>query len=242
MAGRGVRGQRGVAERDLVAVGVGAQLERLIAVRSERLIDKYIGSTGQNIGALFDLAETARPVVLFIDEFDSLGLKRRPAAQGAEDERNSSVNVLLQRIEHYSGFLIAATNFGEGVDEAIWRRFDIQIRLELPGQEERERILTRYLDPFTIPREPLVEFARAFDGAAPALMRQFCEGLKRQLIIGPLCQWDMAREAVITRLVTAVGPHPDLDRPRLWTRGANDPAIAMLPWPLPEGRKARKAA
>lgn len=214
----------------------------LIAVRSERLIDKYIGSTGQNIGALFDLAAKSEPVVIFIDEFDSLGMKRRQATQGAEDERNSSVNVMLQRIEGFDGYLIAATNFDGEIDQAIWRRFDLQIALQLPGQQERERILTRYLAPFILTGDALTELARAFNESAPALIRQFCEGLKRQLIIGPKCKWDMDREAVISRLITSVGPHPDLPRPRLWNRGKDDPAVRLLPWPLPTALKPARAA
>jgi SpoVK/Ycf46/Vps4 family AAA+-type ATPase len=210
----------------------------LVAVRSERLIDAYIGSTGRNIGALFDLAAKSEPVVIFLDEFDSLGMKRRSAKQGAEDERNSSVNVMLQRIESFDGYLIAATNFDGEIDQAIWRRFDLQIALQLPGQQERERILSRYLAPYRLPPEPLTELARAFNDAAPALMRQFCEGLKRQLIIGPKCKWDMDREAVVTRLITSVAPHPDLQRPRLWTRGKDDPCVKGLPWPLQATGKA----
>lgn len=214
----------------------------LVAVRSERLIDAYIGSTGRNIGALFDLAAKSEPVVLFLDEFDSLGMKRRQASQGAEDERNSSVNVMLQRIEGFDGYLIAATNFDGEIDQAIWRRFDLQIALQLPGQQERERILARYLAPFVITGDGLIELARSFNDAAPALIRQFCEGLKRQLIVGPKCKWDMDREAVFARLITSVGPHPDLPRPRLWQRGKDDPAVRAISWPLVAPVKARRAA
>jgi SpoVK/Ycf46/Vps4 family AAA+-type ATPase len=214
----------------------------LVCVRSERLIDAYIGSTGRNIGALFDLATASEKVVLFIDEFDSLGLKRRSASQGAEDERNSSVNVLLQRMERYDGFLIAASNRGADIDEAIWRRFDIQIKLALPGQGERERILARYLAPYAVPGDELAALAEAFNEASPALMRQFCEGLKRQLIIGPKVGWEMERGSVFARLVAAVGPHPDLPRPRLWHRGAEDRAVVGLTWPLRTMRQTRSVA
>lgn len=214
----------------------------LVCVRSERLIDAYVGSTGRNIGSLFDLAAASEQTVIFIDEFDSLGLKRRSATQGAEDERNGSVNVLLQRMEHYDGFLIAASNRGADIDEAIWRRFDIQINLGLPGQPERVRILARYLAPYVIPPAELDPLAASFNEASPALMRQFCEGLKRQLIIGPKVGWDMERGAVFARLIAAVGPHPDLSRPRLWARGANDTAVGMLTWPLQSTEKRSAAA
>lgn len=206
----------------------------MIAVRPERLIHKYLGSTGRNIGALFDAAEKSYPpIVLFLDEFDAIGLKRKETEQAAGEEQNAWVNTLLQRIEQYPGFLIAATNHAKHIDPAIWRRFDIHITLQLPGQFERERILARYLSPLGLPPLALKAFAAAFDTASPALMRQFCENLKRQVVVGPKVGWDMRREAVIDRLVTSVQPHPDLGKPTLWGLGAKAPAVKQLPWPLP---------
>jgi MoxR-like ATPase len=209
----------------------------MVVVRSDRLIESWVGATDQNIGALFDLASNSEKVVLFIDEFDSLGMGRRKASQGADDARNSMVNTLLQRIESFDGFMIAATNRGEELDQAIWRRFDLQIALALPGPRERELILARYLAPFYLPAESLTEFAVAFAEASPALMRQFCEGLKRQFVVGPKVGWDMDMKATIGRLLAAVEPHPDLPRPRLWNRRGDDVALRDIPWPLPSEKK-----
>lgn len=209
----------------------------MVVVRSDHLIAAYVGETDQNIGALFDLAAQSEQCVLFIDEFDSLGLSRRKAQQGADDARNSMVNTLLQRMEHFDGFMIAATNRGQELDQAIWRRFDLQIALALPGPRERELILSRYLAPFYLPQPALTEFAVAFAEASPALMRQFCEGLKRQFVVGPKVGWDMDMKATIGRLLAAVEPHPDLPRPRLWNRRADDVALRDLPWPLPMEKK-----
>lgn len=215
----------------------------MVVVRSDRLIESWIGATDQNIGALFDLAEQSERCVLFLDEFDSLGLGRRKSQQAADDSRNSMVNTLLQRMEHFDGFMIAATNRGEELDQAIWRRFDLQIALALPGQRERELILARYLAPYYLNPENLPEFATAFADASPALMRQFCEGLKRQLVVGPKVGWDMELRATIGRLLAAVEPHPDLPRPRLWNRRGDDVAFREFPWPLPiEAKSVSKKA
>lgn len=220
----------------------------LLAVRPESLISKWLGDTARNIGALFDLAAIGvdadsdgnggTPVVLFLDEFDALGHKRRAGTEtGAEDERNAYVNTLLQRLEQHDGFVIAATNFGESIDPAIWRRFDMHIRLELPGAFEREQILKRYLAPFGLPAPKLKLLSAAFDGASPALMRQFCEHLKRTIVIGPKLGQDMACAAVIGRVVATVQPHPELGKPPMWATAAadhaRDRAIATMSWPLP---------
>lgn len=206
----------------------------MLVVRPERLIDSWLGSTAQNIGGLFDATKNHdEPLVLFFDEFDAVAIQRRAAHEGAEDERNSFVNTLLQRIEQHTGFLIAATNFGKHIDQAIWRRFDIQITLELPEQFERERILARYLSPYGLPAEALHLLAEGCATASPALIRQFCENLKRQLVVGPKVGWPMQKVAVIDRLLATIHPHPDLGKPRLWSQGSSDAAIRLMPWPLP---------
>lgn len=222
----------------------------MLAVRPERVISKWVGETGQNLGALFDLAATglvagdgydnegtpqaaATPIVLFLDEFDALSRQRRKGEQASDDSRNEEVNTLLQRIEQHTGFLIAATNYGSHIDQAIWRRFDMHITLELPGQPERERILARYLEPYGLPALPLRHLAEAFETGSPALMRAFCENIKRQIVIGPKLNSDMRKGAVIERIIAAVHPHPDLGKPRLWTLAAKDDAVRSMPWPLP---------
>jgi SpoVK/Ycf46/Vps4 family AAA+-type ATPase len=210
----------------------------MLAVRPERLIDKWVGSTGRNIGDLFDVAkawetERGEPLVLFLDEFDAISGQRRQAQQGAEDERNNYVNTLLQRIEQHAGFIIAATNFASHIDQAIWRRFDIHITLELPGQGEREAIVQRYLAPFGLPDDPLRELATSLASASPALIRALCENLKRQIVLAPILDLDRRREAVFERVLASCHPHPDCGKPRLWSHGATDHAVTVLPWPLP---------
>jgi SpoVK/Ycf46/Vps4 family AAA+-type ATPase len=214
----------------------------MLAVRPERVISKWVGETGWNLGRLFDGAAAGLaqddgdpvPVVLFLDEFDALSRQRRKGEQASDDSRNEEVNTLLQRIEQHKGFLIAATNYGSHIDQAIWRRFDMHITLDLPGQEERERILVRYLAPFGLPARALRGLAESLETASPALMRAWCENLKRQLVIGPKLNSDMRKEPVIERILASVHPHPDLGKPRLWTLMGRDPALSLLPWPLPQ--------
>lgn len=206
----------------------------MLAVRPDRLLSKWVNETSENVGALFEAAQAlGEPLVLFIDEFDSIAPKRQEVRQSADQGRNDMVNTLLQRLEQHQGFLIAATNHADRIDTAIWRRFDIHITLDLPGQDERLRILERYLAPFGLPERALEELGRSTDTASPALLRAFCENLKRQIIVDPLLKLDTGKVATFERLVAGCHPHPDLGKPRLWSHGGQDRAVAMLPWPLP---------
>lgn len=214
----------------------------MLVVRSETIIDCWLGSTGRNIGSLFEAAKEEGPCILFIDEFDALAPQRQSSSRDAQQERNASVNTLLQRLEGHEGIVIAATNFSQDIDKAIWRRFDIQIELALPDLPERERIIERYLRPYGLPREALAELANAMSTASPALMRQLCEGMKRNLVLGPKLNWDMRKENVIERIISGLQPHMSLGKPRLWSLGCGDRAVGLMPWPLPSAAEAEKAS
>lgn len=213
----------------------------MVAVRPERLIDSYIGQTARNIGALFDAAREGLvdgpfagvPVMVFLDEFDAIGHQRGRADSSAGQERNNYINTLLQRMEQFEGYLVAATNYGQHIDTAIWRRFDIHVALELPGQFERERIAERYLEPYGLPPAALREFGQALEVASPHLIKMLCENVKRQLIIGPKLDHDMSKAAVFDRVLASCHPHPEVGKPRLWSHLAADRAVEVMPWPMP---------
>ena len=210
----------------------------IVLIRPDRIVDAFLGATGKSLGALFDAARDAKdggegPVLLFFDEFEALAAKRKAGGRDAQWEMNSVVDVLLQRFDAHSGFIIAATNHGDELDPAIWRRFDLQIKINAPGQSERERILARYLAPYGLPADRLKELAFACETATPALLRQLCEGLKRNLVIGAKLKWDMTRDATFDRVIAAIEPHADAGKPRLWALGSGDAAVRQMPWPLP---------
>jgi hypothetical protein len=208
----------------------------MVAVRPDRIIEKWLGASSQNLRTLFDLASKAEkagaPVVLFFDEFDAIASARVQGARNAESERNNIVNALLQFFDAHKGFVIAATNHGRGLDSAVWRRFEIQITLENPGPFERAEIARRYLAPYLLPRRALEALAEGMETASPALIRAFCEAVKRYLVIAPHAGWTLEKRAVVTNLLASIEPHPDAGRPRLWSLGAKDAAVDALPWPL----------
>jgi SpoVK/Ycf46/Vps4 family AAA+-type ATPase len=215
----------------------------MLVVQPELLQSKWVNQTGEQIGRLFKMAAAADPpLMLFLDEFDALAQARMNAEQASDREHNKNVNVLLQRIEQHKGFIIAATNFGQHLDPAIWRRFDVHIDIDLPGRFERERILARYLEPWGLPKSALRRLAEACETASPALMRQLAEAIKRNIVIGPKVGWPMARDVVVDRVLAAIQPHPDLGKPRLWSLGARDAAVQAMPWPLPLAADVRDDA
>lgn len=207
----------------------------LAIVRPDDVVGLYVGTGITNVARIFDEIEKAEePLVVFFDEFETIAAKRMTSGlnEVGEHDHNAMINALLARLDAYSGFIIAATNHAKIIDPAIWRRFEIQIELAVPGQGERERILARYLAPFALPKRELIALAEALETAAPSLMRQLAEGLKRQIVVGPKAGWPMDRDSVFARVIAASEPHPDLGKPRLWSLGADDKAVKAIGWPL----------
>lgn len=206
----------------------------LVCVRSESLIDRWLGATGQNLAALFDAMEKIDGrAVIFFDEVDALGGKRMND-QGASVERASSLNVLLRRIETFGGMALAATNRQDTLDTALWRRFDMQISVDLPGPDERFAILRRYAAPFDPPDDDVDLLVDLTAGTSPALLRGLMEGLKRALVIGPRIGRPINDPVAVFRsVVAAVAPPPELaPRPLLWSEPDAVRAVARLSWPM----------
>lgn len=205
----------------------------LAAVRPERIVDCWVGASAKNLGAVFDLAKAAMPVVLFFDEFESLATQRLEARQGADLQHNEMIGTMLARIETHPGIVIAACNHANQIDRAIWRRFQLQIEIAHPDARSRRQIIARYLAPWGLPKRPLAALATALEGANPSLIREFCESVKRSIVLGPKLGWSLEKKATITRAIAAVTPAPGSGLPRLWSLGAEDPCFTGLPWPLP---------
>lgn len=202
-------------------------------IRPERIVDCWVGASARNLGAMFDAAREAGPMVLFFDEFEGLGAKRHEVRQGADQQHNEMIATMLARIERHDGIVIAATNHREMIDPAIWRRFDIHVEIGRPDQKARRRIASRYLAPWGLPEHALDALAESFEGASPHLIRMFCESLKRSLVLGAGADWKLDRESVLRRALDASTPPPEEGLPRLWSRRLEDRGVANMPWPLP---------
>lgn len=149
------------------ALAIAGELELdLVLVRWDTLISSYLGTTGKNIGKIFDMANN-EPVVLFLDEFDAIG-QERGANKSEVGEMSRVVINTLQSIDLFSpdSFLIAATNHGHMLDSAIWRRFTT-VNMDLPKEEERRRLILYYSKglPVEIDAEEWVSSTQGMSGA-----------------------------------------------------------------------------
>ncbi|MFK3862820.1 AAA family ATPase [Pseudoalteromonas rhizosphaerae] len=115
----------------------------LLTLDLATVMSSFLGKTGSNVRAVLEHAMSF-PCVLLLDEFDAIAKRRDDDRELGELKR--LVTVLLQAIDEWpsSSLLIAATNHGELLDPAIWRRFDIEISFPMPSLETIEKYLEEY--------------------------------------------------------------------------------------------------
>lgn len=117
----------------------------LVTVRLDTLVSSLLGSTAKNIRKVFEFASRKR-CVLFLDEFDAIAKMRDDRNELGELKR--VVNGLLQEIDMFSpeSVLVAATNHHAMLDPAVWRRFGIVFKVNLPDEGQIARLFLRLVE------------------------------------------------------------------------------------------------
>ncbi|OBZ96734.1 hypothetical protein ADU59_03050 [Pararhizobium polonicum] len=112
----------------------------LITLDLATVMSSYLGKTGANIRSVLEYAKSVESVLL-LDEFDAIAKKRDD--EGDVGELKRLVTVLLQEVDDWpsTSLLIAATNHGELLDPAVWRRFDDVLEFRSPTAAERAEAL-----------------------------------------------------------------------------------------------------
>ncbi len=146
--------------KTLCAEIIAGELERpLYRVSIPEVVSKWVGETEKNIKQIFQQARISHAMLLF-DEADSLFAARVAEAKSSTDRyANMEVNLLLQEIERFPGFVILTTNFFGSLDKALIRRIQFRVTFEDPDEEGRARIW-RTLTPPEAPLDPDVSFEK----------------------------------------------------------------------------------
>jgi hypothetical protein len=98
----------------------------MLVVRYESIIGSYLGETAVRLAKLFAQVRAER-CVLFFDEFDVVGKERGDVHETGEIKR--VVSSLLLQVDQLPSHVVVvtATNHGELLDRAAWRRFQVRL-------------------------------------------------------------------------------------------------------------------
>ena len=117
------------------------------SVSGSDFMEMFVGVGASRVRDLFATARKQAPAIVFIDEIDSIGRKRGAGVGGGHDEREQTLNQMLNEMDGFDPtegvVVIAATNRPDVLDPALLRpgRFDRQIVVPLPDLDERLPIL-----------------------------------------------------------------------------------------------------
>src|ERR1039458_2011771 len=117
------------------------------SVSGSDFMEMFVGVGASRVRDLFATARKQAPAIVFIDEIDSIGRKRGAGLGGGHDEREQTLNQMLNEMDGFDVaegiVVIAATNRPDVLDQALLRpgRFDRQIVVPLPDLDERLPIL-----------------------------------------------------------------------------------------------------
>ncbi len=155
-----------------------------INVDASSMMSKWLGEAEKNVAKLFRMArkyteKEGKPVILFVDEVDSL-LGSRNSEVGGEVRTK---NQFLTEMDGVNGkgkdlmmYVIGATNKPWSLDWPFLRRFQKRIYVSLPTQPARESLFKQYTaDLFLTPRVNPAELAKMFDGYSASDIKDVCQ-------------------------------------------------------------------
>jgi len=157
-----------------VAAAIAGEIDGyFISVDAANIMSKWLGEAEKRVSKLFtkarELAKNGNPVIIFIDEVDSL-------FGTFETEIGGEVRVRNQFLKEMDGldskmdprqlvFVVAATNKPWRLDEAFIRRFQKRIYVPLPSKEARLAILKMYSKSLKLdPSVDLEKLSEMLDG------------------------------------------------------------------------------
>lgn len=139
----------------------------MIVINLGAIVSSKLGETSKNLAKIFRRA-ASEGCIIFIDEFDTLGKVRDYSQDHGEMKR--VVNTILQLFDYLpqDSMIIAATNHAEMIDNALLRRFDLKVHLDLPDNKHIKELIDKTL------KSDLFEFDKP--KALPTIIKA-CKGL-----------------------------------------------------------------
>ncbi|KAF3801346.1 Cell division control protein 48 [Colletotrichum gloeosporioides] len=148
----------------------------MIAVDPATIRTCLVGTTEKRIRAAFTLAQKLFPCIIFIDELDSLFLRRtsndRPWERASVIQFLQSMDGLVQ--DKRAPLVIGATNKPMDLDSAFLRRLPHKVSLGLPDAKARTRILLLLLEGVNLDHVNIDHLAAVTEGFSGADLKTLC--------------------------------------------------------------------
>ena len=162
-----------------------------IVVDAASMMSKWLGEAEKNVSKVFKMARgyaerEHKPVILFIDEIDSL-LGNRNSEVGGEVRTK---NQFLTEMDGINGkgkdiqmYVIGATNKPWSLDWPFLRRFQKRVYVPLPTLEAREKLFDLYTHPLKKDdKVKSTDLAKIFDGYSASDIKDICQSAQLMIV------------------------------------------------------------
>jgi SpoVK/Ycf46/Vps4 family AAA+-type ATPase len=178
--------------KTLLAAAAAAEIDGyFINVDAASMMSKWLGEAEKNISKLFSMARNLTesegvPVLLFIDEIDSL-LGTRNSEVGGEVRVK---NQFLTEMDGINGkskesqlYVIGATNKPWSLEVGFLRRFQKRIYVTLPGNASRTNLFLQYTSPLNVDGTLRVdELAKISEGYSASDIKDICQSVQLRVV------------------------------------------------------------
>ena len=178
--------------KTLLAAAAAAEIDGyFINVDAASMMSKWLGEAEKNISKLFKMARSLNvsegvPVLLFIDEIDSL-LGTRNSEVGGEVRVK---NQFLTEMDGINGkskesqlYVIGATNKPWSLEAGFLRRFQKRIYVTLPDNASRTNLFSQYTRPLNVDGTLRVEeLAKVSEGYSASDIKDICQSTQLRVV------------------------------------------------------------
>lgn len=146
----------------------------LICFNSAVLEQKWFGESPKILAAAFQLAQDRAPVIVFIDEIDSIGRRRTELDMACTYTQKTEILRHMDRLAETEKavIVVACTNCPDSLDPAIRRRFGTQIEIGRPNAADRLKILRAIVSDESVSEATLKKITQDAEGATGSDLRE----------------------------------------------------------------------
>lgn len=138
-------------------------------ISASSIVSKWRGDSEKLVRVLFEMARFYAPSTIFLDELEAIMSQR--GSQGGSGEHEGSRRMKTELLVQMDGlsktddlvFLLAASNIPWELDQAMLRRLEKRILVDLPTYEARKAMFKHHLPTVVVPKEGGLELLSNLD-------------------------------------------------------------------------------
>ncbi len=178
--------------KTLIAAATASEIAGyFINVDAASMMSKWLGEAEKNVAKLFSMARNTTqkenvPVILFVDELDSLLGTRSNEVGGEIRVKNqflTEMDGIVSKTKDLQLYVVGATNKPWSLDWPFLRRFQKRIFISLPDIDARLQMFRLYTSQLHVDGNlKLEELAKISDGYSASDIRDICQSVQLRVV------------------------------------------------------------